>query len=248
MLAERAECLGLELKLNTDLTNPTRNPSELTVLDMPLVNKAIPGQLDVANAAGTLAALEAAVEGVIDARFDALVTGPMQKSIINDAGIPFTGHTEFLLAKSAAADVVMLLVAGDLRVALATTHLPLREVSDALSIELLVRRGGILAADLKQKFGIQQPRIAFTGLNPHAGEGGHLGREEIDVIEPACKQLRDAGLDIVGPLPADTLFTPERLVGIHAVLAMYHDQGLPVLKYAGFGEAVNVPFTLSRFP
>ncbi len=244
MLQQRAAALGLPLTLLDDLRAPALGASGLTVLDVPLPNRVTPGVLDVANAKATLAALGMAVDGVLDGRFSALVTGPMQKSTINDAGIAFRGHTEFLCARSGADDVVMLLVADSFRVALATTHLPLREVADALSVPLIVQRAEILMHDLRQRFGIARPRIALTGLNPHAGEGGHLGREEIEIIEPACAQLRSQGFDVLGPLPADTLFTPEHLKGIDAVLAMYHDQGLPVLKYAGFGRAVNVTLGL----
>lgn len=244
MLQQRAAHLGLPLTIHDDLSAPAGSASALTVLDVPLAQAVNPGVLDVANAPATLAALSAAVDGVLAGRFSGLVTGPMQKSIINDAGIAFTGHTEFLCERSGAADVVMLLVAGQFRVALATTHLPLRNVADALSIALIVRRTEILARDLRSRFGIAAPRIGLTGLNPHAGEGGHLGHEEIDIINPACNALRASGIDVVGPLPADTLFTPERLDGLDAVLAMYHDQGLPVLKYAGFGRAVNVTLGL----
>lgn len=243
-LAGRAKTLGLKLDIQTDLDNPTTQSGSLTVLDVPLSEVAVPGSLSVGNAKATLKALDVAVDGVLRGQFSGLVTGPMQKSVINDAGIPFTGHTEFLLQKSAAPDVVMLLVAKSLRVALATTHLALRDVADALSVDLLVRRAKIVHAELIEKFGIAAPRIALTGLNPHAGEGGHLGREEIEVIEPACQVLAAAGVPVLGPLPADTLFTPERLASVDAVLAMYHDQGLPVLKYAGFGEAVNVTLGL----
>ena len=248
MLEARARLLGLPLNIVADLNQPACAAQTLTVLDVELPEVVEPGKLNVDNGGATLEALNLAVDRVQDGRFSGLVTGPMQKSVINDAGIPFTGHTEFLLEKAAAhsqiEDVVMLLVAQQLRVALATTHLPLREVPDALSTELLVRRGKILAADLATKFGISEPHIALTGLNPHAGESGHLGREEIEVITPACRTLADAGINVSGPLPADTLFTPQRLVGVDAVLAMYHDQGLPVLKYAGFGCAVNVTLGL----
>ncbi len=244
MLKARAALLDLPLTLTTDLAAPSAEAGSLTVVDVPLAKPVQPGVLDPANASATLEALARAVDGVLAGHFAGLVTGPMQKSIMNEAGIPFTGHTEFLCERGGADDVVMLLVADTFRVALATTHLPLRAVADALSIPLLVRRGKILAHDLSRRFGIAKPTIAFTGLNPHAGEGGHLGREEIDIIEPACAELRAAGIDVLGPLPADTLFTPERLVGVDAVLAMYHDQGLPVLKYAGFGHAVNVTLGL----
>jgi len=244
VLQQRAALLGLPLTLLDDVAAPALGAGALTVLDVPLPNRVTPGVLDVANAKATLAALSTALDGVLDRRFSALVTGPLQKSIINDAGIEFTGHTEFLCARSDADDVVMLLVADGFRVALATTHLPLRDVADALSMPLIVRRALILLRELQQRFGVPQPRIALTGLNPHAGEGGHLGREEIEIIEPACAQLRSQGFDVLGPLPADTLFTPEHLQGVDAVLAMYHDQGLPVLKYAGFGRAVNVTLGL----
>jgi len=244
MLAARAEQLGLRLAIDDNMQKPALQAARLTVLDVPLADSVVPGTLCVANASGTLEALRVATSGVLQQRFGGLVTGPMQKSVINDAGVPFTGHTEYLCEQSGAADVVMLLVAGDLRVALATTHLPLRAVADALNVPLLVRRTTILDADLKRRFGIVAPKIALCGLNPHAGEGGHLGMEEQNIIAPACAQLRTAGLDVVGPLPADTLFTPERLKGVDAVLAMYHDQGLPVLKYAGFGAAVNVTLGL----
>ena len=244
MLADRAKTLGVALDLKADLHNPATQAGALTVLDVQLPEAVVPGVLCAGNAKATLKALDVAVDGVLGGQFSGLVTGPMQKSVINDAGIPFTGHTEFLLQKSAATDVVMLLVAKSLRVALATTHLALRDVADALSVDLLVRRAKILHAELIEKFGIASPRIALTGLNPHAGEGGHLGREEIEVIEPACRALTAAGVPVLGPLPADTLFTPARLASVDAVLAMYHDQGLPVLKYAGFGEAVNVTLGL----
>jgi 4-hydroxythreonine-4-phosphate dehydrogenase len=181
-----------------------------------------------------------------------MVTAPVHKGIINDAGIAFTGHTEYLAEHSGTPRVVMLLTAETLppplppalRVALATTHLPLKQVSAALSVELLVDSLNILQRELQQRFGIAQPRLLVCGLNPHAGEGGHLGREEIDIIEPALQQARQQGLNVIGPLPADTLFHPARLHQADAVLAMYHDQGLPVLKFASFGAAVNVTLGL----
>jgi 4-hydroxythreonine-4-phosphate dehydrogenase len=191
-----------------------------------------------------LRTLERAADGCLAGEFDALVTGPVHKSVINDAGIPFSGHTEFLAARCGGAHPVMLLAADSLRVALATTHLPLAEVSRAITRERLQRVLRILDHDLRARFGLPQPRILVCGLNPHAGEGGHLGREEIDVIGPALESLRAEGLELVGPLPADTLFTPRHLQHADAVLAMYHDQGLPVLKYAGFGHAVNITLGL----
>lgn len=173
-----------------------------------------------------------------------MVTAPVHKGIINDAGIAFSGHTEFLAERTGAPLPVMMLAAKDLRVALATTHIPLASVPAAINRDRLTQILAILDSDLKQRFGIRAPRILVCGLNPHAGEGGHLGREEIDIIEPCLRALRERGCDVAGPLPADTLFTPARLKGADAVLAMYHDQGLPVLKYAGFGHAVNVTLGL----
>jgi 4-hydroxythreonine-4-phosphate dehydrogenase len=173
-----------------------------------------------------------------------MVTGPVQKSIINDAGIKFSGHTEYLAEKTNSDMVVMMLATEELRVALTTTHLPLREVPDAISVELLMSVIDVLYQDLQNKFGIKQPTILVSGLNPHAGEGGHMGHEEIDVIAPVISHYRDAGRNIVGPLPADTLFTEKHLKGADAVLVMYHDQGLPVLKYQGFGRAANITLGL----
>jgi 4-hydroxythreonine-4-phosphate dehydrogenase len=191
-----------------------------------------------------LALLDAAAEGCIAGRFAAMVTGPVQKSSINDAGIPFTGHTEYLAAKSDGAHPVMLLVAGSLRVALATTHLPLAEVPRHITRERLERTLAVLEGGLRESVGIAAPRIVVCGLNPHAGEGGHLGREEIEVIRPAVEALAAGGASITGPVPADSAFTPASLERADAVLAMYHDQGLPVIKHAGFGQAVNVTLGL----
>lgn len=219
-------------------------PGRLPVLHTPLARLASPGHLDPGNAAAVLATLDAAVDGCRGGVFDAMVTAPVQKSVIADAGFAFSGHTEYLAARCAVDRVVMLLVAGTLRVALATTHLPLAAVPAAITRELLTETLTILERDLRERFAIASPRIAVLGLNPHAGEGGHLGREEIDVIVPVLEALRADGLDLVGPLPADTAFTPRALAGVDAVLAMYHDQGLPVLKHAGFGEAVNVTLGL----
>jgi 4-hydroxythreonine-4-phosphate dehydrogenase len=173
-----------------------------------------------------------------------MVTGPVQKSIINDAGIAFSGHTEYLAMKTNTAQVVMMLATQELRVALATTHLPLREVADAITAELLNEVIGILCLDLEQKFGVKNPVILVCGLNPHAGEGGHLGHEEIEIITPVLEQFRRRGINLIGPLPADTLFTAKHLDRADAVLAMYHDQGLPVLKYQGFGRASNITLGL----
>jgi 4-hydroxythreonine-4-phosphate dehydrogenase len=244
LLAARARQLGLPLVVDTAVEAPTRAAGALTVHHVPLVAPVEAGRLDVANAAYVLRTLEHATDGCLADDYRALVTGPVQKSVINDAGIPFSGHTEFLCARAGVEDVLMLLVARALRVALATTHLPLRAVPDAITVPLLERRLGLLFAGLRQRFGIAAPRVLVAGLNPHAGEGGHLGREEIEIIGPVCDRLRAAGEAIRGPLPADTLFTEPHLRGADAVFAMYHDQGLPVLKHAGFGEAVNVTLGL----
>ncbi|MFO1506043.1 MAG: 4-hydroxythreonine-4-phosphate dehydrogenase PdxA [Lysobacterales bacterium] len=227
-----------------------RHPGVLAVLPVPLAVQPVPGTPDVANARWVIETLARAADGALSGTFDAIVTGPVHKGIINDAGIAFTGHTEFF-AHRAGSDVAMLLTApgpsrtgGWLRIALATTHLPLAEVPAAITQAGLVRTLCILRDALIDRFGIAAPRLAVLGLNPHAGEGGHFGREEIERITPAIAQVRAAGFDVAGPLPADTALTPARLERFDAVLAMYHDQGLPVLKYAGFGQAVNVTLGL----
>ncbi|SEP62932.1 4-hydroxythreonine-4-phosphate dehydrogenase [Ectothiorhodospira magna] len=202
------------------------------------------GHLDPANGAYVLQTLERATDGCMAGTFDALVTGPVNKAIINQAGIPFTGHTEFLAARCGAPMPVMLLAAGALRVALATTHLPLSRVPAAITPARLLTVLRILHQDLQRQFGLPAPRILVCGLNPHAGEDGHLGDEEIRIITPVLEQLRGEGMDLQGPLPADTLFTDRHLREADAVLAMYHDQGLPVLKHAGFGQAVNITLGL----
>lgn len=203
-----------------------------------------PGRLDAANAAYVLETLKVAVAGCRSGEFDALVTGPVHKGIINDAGIPFTGHTEFLAAASGAPQPVMMLAAPALRVALATIHLPLAAVPRAITRERLTAVIEVLHADLQRKFGIADPVILVCGLNPHAGEGGHLGREEIEIIEPVIRALSARGMRLRGPVPADTAFIPGQLAGVDAVLAMYHDQGLPVLKHHDFAHAVNVTLGL----
>lgn len=246
LLTARAQQLGLPLRLVAhDHHRPARpsNAGELTIYPVPLRAPAHPGQLDTANAAYVLDTLRIATRACLAGELAALVTGPVHKGIINEAGIPFSGHTEFL-AELSGGHPVMMLAAGHLRVALATTHLPLRAVADAINAPLLTRVCRILDHDLRTRFGIAAPRILVAGLNPHAGEGGHLGREEIEIIEPVLEALRAQGLNLIGPLPADTLFTRERVQAADAVLAMYHDQGLPVLKYAGFGEAVNITLGL----
>lgn len=244
MLAARAQLLQLPLTLDDNLQSPSLLPGHLTVLHTPLANTVIPGLLDTANVPGVMAALDAAIAGCMRGDYSALLTGPIQKSVVNDAGIAFSGHTEYLAEKSGVEDVVMLLMTDAMRVALATTHLPLAQVSNALTQPLLERRLHILNNTLRQQFAVAQPRILVAGLNPHAGEGGHLGSEEINVIQPVCEHLRSQGMDLVGPLPADTLFTPKYLQHADAVMSMFHDQGLPVLKYSGFGQAVNVTLGL----
>lgn len=209
-----------------------------------LAKRCMPGQLDTANAAYVLEMLDLALAGCIAGEFSAMVTAPVHKGIINDAGIAFTGHTEYLAAHTGTARVVMLLAGAGLRVALATTHLALKDVPAAITAESLLVTLQILHQDLQTKFGIARPRILVAGLNPHAGESGHMGREEIEVIIPVLKKLRAEGMDVVGPLPADTLFTKNVLAGSDAQLAMYHDQGLAVLKYAAFDEGINVTLGL----
>jgi 4-hydroxythreonine-4-phosphate dehydrogenase len=211
---------------------------------VPLARAATPGRLDKANAPYVLAVLERALRGCRSGEFDAMVTAPVQKSVINDAGIAFTGHTEFLAERSGAEHVVMMLVGGGLRVALATTHLPLAEVPRAITRKGLVRTLRVVDHDLRKRFGIAQPRILVSGLNPHSGESGHLGHEDAEVIAPAIAEAAAAGIRASGPIPADTLFVPERLRQADCALAMYHDQGLPVLKYASFGRGVNVTLGL----
>ena len=245
-LAARARQLGLDIAL-TDYRRGqpvTAAAGQLCVLHLPLAVPAIAGRLELRNARQVLQLIERAVQGCRAREFAALVTAPVQKSVINDAGIPFSGHTEYLAALCGSALPVMLLVAGELKVALATTHLPLRAVPDALSVEGLVAVLTIIDRDLRKVWGLARVRIAVCGLNPHAGEGGHLGREEQQVIEPALARARAAGLDVHGPYPADTLFVPQHRANYDVVLAMYHDQGLPVLKASGFGNAVNVTLGL----
>ena len=247
MLQSRAAILKLPLKIRIiDINEPPRASvaGELAVLPIDLNENVTLGVLSVANAPYILKTLDAAIEGCISNSFSALVTGPVHKSVINDAGIAFSGHTEYLADKTNTEKVVMMLATQGLRVALATTHLPLKDVAAAINEKELIQVIEILDRDLQIQFGIKQPRIYVCGLNPHAGEGGHLGREEIDIIEPALNKLRARGINLIGPLPADTLFTSKYLDHADAVLAMYHDQGLPVLKYKGFGQAVNVTLGL----
>ena len=247
LLQARAQQLGLPLRLREISLHEKPRTSvagELAVLPVALAQTAVPGKLNVSNAPYILQTLDAAITGCMAGYFAALVTGPVQKSVINDAGIPFSGHTEYLAEKTNTPKVVMMLATEGLRVALATTHLPLKDVAAAITEDELTQVTEILQRDMQLQFGIEQPRILVCGLNPHAGEGGHLGREEIDVIEPVLEKLRARGMNLIGPLPADTLFTPKYLDKADAVLAMYHDQGLPVLKYKGFGQAVNITLGL----
>jgi len=232
------------IELGENDPTPPHTVGKLSVQSLPVATPVVAGRLDHRNSQHVLALLDEAANGCMQDRYAAMVTGPVHKGIINDAGIAFTGHTEYLAARSNTEKVVMMLTGGGLNVALATTHLPLSEVSRALTREELTAVLRILHADLVKKFGIAHPRIAVCGLNPHAGESGHLGREEIDVIEPVLNVLRDEGMNLSGPHPADTLFAQLRKQPADAVLAMYHDQGLPVLKYASFGEGVNVTLGL----
>jgi 4-hydroxythreonine-4-phosphate dehydrogenase len=246
LLLARAQALNLPIRL-LDYRPGCAKPQAagtLTVLPVQLAEPAVPGQLNVANGPYVVETLARACDGALNGEFAALITGPVQKSIINDAGIPFIGHTEFFADRSLCERVVMMLATEELRVALATTHLPLKDVSDAITRQSLHEVITILDNDLKTKFGIASPQIYVCGLNPHAGEGGHMGREEIDTITPALDSLREKGINLIGPLPADTLFQPKYLQHADAVLAMYHDQGLPVLKYQGFGRAVNITLGL----
>jgi 4-hydroxythreonine-4-phosphate dehydrogenase len=246
LLAERARMLGGDITLETyePATTGAARPGVLRVLDVPLGTRCTAGRLDARNARHVLAMLDRAITGCVQGEFAAMVTAPVQKSIINDAGVPFTGHTEYLAEHTGAAHPVMLLAADTLRVALATTHLPLRAVGDAITAQLLDTTLKILHDDVRRLWGISRPRVAVCGLNPHAGESGHLGTEDRDVILPAIERARAAGMLVDGPIPADTVFVPRHLSNYDVVLAMYHDQGLPVLKHAGFGHAVNVTLGL----
>jgi 4-hydroxythreonine-4-phosphate dehydrogenase len=231
LIESRAQQLGLPL-------------NGIAVHHIPLAAPAVASQLDARNGHYVLDTLTHAVQGCLSGEYDAMVTAPVHKGIINDAGIPFTGHTEFLQELTHSPQVVMMLVGGDMRVALATTHLPLRQIPDAITPELLESVIRILHADLVHRFGITDPVIRVAGLNPHAGEGGHLGSEEIETIEPVLHKLCSEGMQLIGPLPADTMFSQKNLAGTDAFLAMYHDQGLAVLKHASFGEGINVTLGL----
>ena len=240
-LLAAAQAIGLPLRLREP--GQACGPGELALQPVPQARPTRFGHADPANAAAVVQALHEAGAACLAGHFDGLVTGPVHKAAINEGGFPYTGTTE-LLATQAGADVVMMLANPTLRVALATTHLPLRAVADAITPAGLARTLGVLHAALVRDFGLASPCIAVLGLNPHAGEDGHLGHEEIDVIIPVMQSLRAQGMDLVGPLPADTAFLPQKLAGFDAVLAMYHDQGLPVLKHSGFEQAVNITLGL----
>lgn len=244
LLQQRAALLQHSLDLPIYRPGTAARAGQVSVAPVRLRTPVHAGKLDSANAAYVLETLDCAIRGCNDNSFQAMVTAPVHKGIINDAGIAFTGHTEYLAEKTGAGTVVMMLAAPGLRVALATTHLPLAQVPAAITRDHLEAVLRCLHAELRNKFSIADPRILVAGLNPHAGEGGHLGREEIDVIEPILATLREQGLRLSGPLPADTLFTPPCLAQADAVLAMYHDQGLPVLKHMGFGRSVNITLGL----
>ena len=245
LLTQRAAELGMQLRLAAPGARPRPcAKDELRIVPIELAAPAQAGALNPANSACVLDSLRTAVGHVLNGHADALVTGPVHKAVINQAGFPFSGHTEFLAEVCGCETSVMMLATPGLRVALATTHLPLKEVSRAITRQRLIDVLTVLEKDLRGRFGIARPRILVCGLNPHAGESGELGREELEIIEPALAELRALGMDLIGPLPADTLFTPRRLDDADAVLSMFHDQGLPVLKFKGFGNAVNVTLGL----
>lgn len=244
LLQQRAAQLGIDVQLHDYTPTAPQASGKLSVLHVPLAHAVEAGKLEPANGRYVLATLSRALQGCVTGEFSGMVTAPVHKGVINDAGIPFTGHTEFLAEQTNTPLVVMMLAGGGMRVALATTHLPLREVADAITQPLLEEILRILQRDLQRRFGIARPRILVAGLNPHAGEGGHLGREEIEVMIPVLDKLRGEGMNVSVPIPADTLFAAHRLKECDAVLTMYHDQGLPVLKHASFGEGVNITLGL----
>ncbi|NBD95588.1 MAG: 4-hydroxythreonine-4-phosphate dehydrogenase PdxA [Gammaproteobacteria bacterium] len=243
LLRDTVDRLGLDISVQALDSVEAGATGGIRCLPVELSRPVVPGRTDPANAEYVLECLRVAARHCLAGRVHGLVTGPVHKGVINEVGVAFSGHTEFLAEQAGADRVVMMLVAGQVRVALATTHLPLRDVPDAIVADSLTRTLEILHDDLRRQFGLSRPKIAVLGLNPHAGEGGHLGREEIDVIEPVIEKL-SGRMNLTGPLPADTAFVPDRLREFDAVLAMYHDQGLPVLKHVGFGHAVNVTLGL----
>jgi len=247
LLSDRARMLDIDVQMlewDEGASGKQHVRGTLTVLDEPLLEPASPGQLNKSNARYVLNTLDRAVDGCLNGTFDALVTGPVHKGIINDSGIAFTGHTEYLAEKTGNSLPIMMLATPGLRVALATTHLPLSKVAAQITRDHLINLVETLNREMQAHFDIETPNILVCGLNPHAGEDGHLGREEIDIIIPALEELRKKGIHVRGPLPADTLFVPEKLTQADVVLAMYHDQGLPVLKHMGFGKAVNITLGL----
>ena len=247
LMLARAKQLSLPLTLiDYDATKPAKAQAagSITILDVELAEPCVAGELNTNNGAYVVETLRVASDKNISGEFDAVVTGPVHKGLINKAGIAFSGHTEYFAHQANCSDVVMMLATEGLRVALVTTHIPLAYVSKAITFERLQKVTRILHKDLKDKFAIESPKIFACGINPHAGEGGHLGREEIEVMEPAFAELRAEGIDITGPLPADTIFQEKYLEQADAILAMYHDQGLPVLKYKGFGASVNITLGL----
>ena len=239
-LSNRAQLLNIDIEL---CSHAPESANQLWIKHIPVTAQVICGQLNPNNSKYVLNCLDEALRGINTGEYSAMITAPLHKGVINDAGIPFTGHTEYLAAHTNS-EVVMLLVADQVRVALATTHLPLSQVPQAITPALLTKIITILDQDLKNKFGISNPRIGVCGLNPHAGEQGHLGTEEIEIIEPTLNNIKKSGINVTGPFPADTIFTPKQLQLVDAVLAMYHDQGLPTLKHIGFGNAVNTTLGL----
>ena len=247
LLEARAQAVGIagdKLKLRDWIPGQPSSKGTLDVMHQPLAVPSLPGRLDPANANYVLRLLDRALDGCRSGEFAAMVTAPVHKGVINDAGVHFVGHTEYLAEKTNTPQVVMMLAGGDLKVALATTHLPLKDVAAAITQNSLEATLRILHADMRSKYGLENPRILVAGLNPHAGEGGYLGMEEIEVISPVLEKLRAEGMALLGPLPADTMFTPPMLAQGDCVLAMYHDQGLTALKYATFGNGINVTLGL----
>ncbi len=247
LLEQRAKLLGLPIAIQEYQPSQVATPHQagtLTIIPMELAEPCVAGELNANNGNYVVETLKLACDNNISGEFDAIVTGPVHKGLINQAGIPFSGHTEYFAHQANCTDVVMMLATPGLRVALVTTHIPLAYVSKAITVERLQKISRILHQDLITKFGIPQPKIYACGINPHAGEDGHLGREEIEIMNPAFDELRNEGINIIGPLPADTIFQEKYLSDADAILSMYHDQGLPVLKYKGFGSAVNITLGL----
>lgn len=247
LMEQRAKQLNLPITFIDYDANIEATPQAahtLTILDIPLAQPCVPGTLDVSNGAYVVETLKVASDKNMSGEFDAIVTGPVNKGLINKSGVPFSGHTEFFAHQANCSDVVMMLATKGLRVALVTTHIPLAYVAKAITYERLQKITRILHQDLQSKFGIKNPKIYACGINPHAGEDGHLGREEIEVMEPAFAELKAEGINVIGPLPADTIFQEKYLQDADAILSMYHDQGLPVLKYKGFGSSVNITLGL----